>query len=235
MTVTSVGGTYSPQDGSMTRGSSYSSGSGFSSASIGALAAGPVGALAGAALDYGLNSISANSANKKAKKNAMTQFWMQNYFMDKQNEYNKPINQMKRLEEAGLNKNLVYDNGTATIASASASGGADAEVFKNTSELGYAASLQQAMALARADAEIRNINANTQRTITQTDMDVGNYELNQAILRARDYSLRQQGYRTQLDNRFYDMLNNLTGESGGAGTNATLKLIGTLAQILSRR
>lgn len=32
----------------------------------------------------------------------------------RQNEYNLPINQMKRLREAGLNPNLVYGNGTVT-------------------------------------------------------------------------------------------------------------------------
>lgn len=224
MTVTSIGGMVS--------------GARSSSAGLGTMAgslAGPAGMLAGAALDYGLGSISANSANKKAKRNAMTQFWMQNYFMDKQNEYNKPINQMKRLEEAGLNKNLVYDNGTATIASATPSGGTDAEVFKNNTEFGFKASLEQAIAIAQADAQIRNINANTARTITQTEMDVGNYALEQALLRSRDYSLRQQGYRHQLDNKFFDKLNELTGESGGAGVNTFLKSIGLLAQVLSHR
>lgn len=88
-----------------------------------AAAAALIGGAVQTGLDY-LTTSRANSASSKASsKSAWLNFAMQNYFMDKQNEYNKPINQMKRLEEAGLNPNLVYGNGNAVMASASPSGG----------------------------------------------------------------------------------------------------------------
>lgn len=68
-------------------------------------------------LSTGLSNMSANNATKKAYKYNM---WMWNA----QNEYNLPINQMKRLREADLNPNLVYGHGTSTLASTPSSVGA---------------------------------------------------------------------------------------------------------------
>ena len=42
--------------------------------------------------------------------------------MDYQNEYNLPINQISRMEQAGLNPNLIYGNGGSAVMSASPSG-----------------------------------------------------------------------------------------------------------------
>lgn len=53
--------------------------------------------------------------NRKAAKK---QFGYTRALMDYENEYNTPKNQMERLDEAGLNPNLVYGNGGTTIASA---------------------------------------------------------------------------------------------------------------------
>lgn len=79
---------------------------------MGALAQG-----AGALTQAGANAFFTGQANKKARKftehmynrqraDALADFHMQN-------EYNSPAAQMKRLKDAGLNPNLVYDNGAA--------------------------------------------------------------------------------------------------------------------------
>lgn len=122
----------------------------------------PAAAGAQSLIDFGLNSVLANSANKKSKRSAMASFWMQNYFMDKQNEYNKPINQMARLREAGLNPNLVYGNANAVIASASPSGGVEADVTPATGHfdvLGKLAMLQQ---MKQQEANIKETEARTE-------------------------------------------------------------------------
>lgn len=187
------------------------------------------------ALDYAFGSISANSAQKKAKRNAMTQFWMQNYFMDKQNEYNKPVNQIKRLVEANLNPGLLYGSKGVDLMSASPSGGAMAPVVRNTEDLGLQAAIGQAQSVMETQARIDNINAQTARTITQTDIDVLAYGLKHGLTNAQIASLSQNTKRTQLDNDFYEFINQTTGVSGGAGTN-TLKVIGGLAaQLLAGR
>lgn len=63
-------------------------------------------------------------SNQYSKAAASKQFERELYLMDKQfdndlemwnkqNEYNSPANQMKRLQDAGLNPNLMYSNGNA--------------------------------------------------------------------------------------------------------------------------
>lgn len=190
---------------------------------------------ASGALDYAFGSISANSANKKAKRNAMTQFWMQNYFMDKMNEYNKPVNQIKRLVEANLNPGLLYGSKGVELMSASPAGGAMAPVTRNTEDLGLQAAIGQAQSVMETQARIDNINAQTARTITQTDIDVLAYGLKQGLTDAQIKSLTQNTKRVQLDNDFYEFINQITGVSGGAGSNALKVLGGIAATLLSGR
>lgn len=77
----------------------------------------PIAAIgaAGSLLQTGANAFFTGRANKKTREwnekmynlqraNALADWQMQNY-------YNSPVQQMKRLMEAGLNPNLVYDNG----------------------------------------------------------------------------------------------------------------------------
>lgn len=60
--------------------------------------------------DIGMNVWDNYNSRKAAKKqyNYQMAFWQAN------NDYNSPNSQMQRLEEAGLNPNLVYGNGAAT-------------------------------------------------------------------------------------------------------------------------
>lgn len=63
----------------------------------------PVTDLIGGQLDYTRSKKMATTANRR-----QWEFWQAN------NDYNSPASQMQRLEEAGLNPNLVYGNGAAT-------------------------------------------------------------------------------------------------------------------------
>ena len=59
--------------------------------------------------------------NANAERLADKQFQQSIYLQDKQNAYNAPSAQMQRLQQAGLNPNLVYASGNAVMPSATAS------------------------------------------------------------------------------------------------------------------
>ena len=78
--------------------------------------------LLGGLLSSGISYHQANRLMKKQQEwNRQQAEWqnqvnVQNWQM--QNEYNTPSNQMKRLQEAGLNPNLIYGNGSASTGNA---------------------------------------------------------------------------------------------------------------------
>lgn len=197
------------------------------SLTAGAAAVGAAGSL----LNTGLSSVFSNSANKKSKNAALTQFWMQNYFMDKQNEYNKPINQMARLREAGLNPNLVYGNGVGSLESASPSGGAMAKV--TPARVSDFDALQLMMAGQQYEQNEKNIERtefDIKNTANQIWLDQKNMELKEKLVAAQVFNMLETGKRTKFDNDFYQMLNQLSGSSGGAGVNF-LKTVADIARI----
>lgn len=117
-------------------------------------------------IDAGANVVMANSANAKSKRAAsraaILDYVLTNQLMDKQNEYNKPINQMARLREAGLNPNLVYGDGGATMASASGSVNVGAsDVTPATGSLGVLSKMQIINAMKQQDANIAETEART--------------------------------------------------------------------------
>lgn len=75
---------------------------------------------AGAVLQQGANAYSVGRMNRKNRKFAENMYWTErnNALEDwtRTNEYNSPVEQMKRLKAAGLNPNLVYGNGVITEA-----------------------------------------------------------------------------------------------------------------------
>lgn len=76
---------------------------------------------AGAQLVGGLvNAISSGQQNKKSRQFAEQMYQRQHAdnlaFWNMQNDYNNPASQMKRLQEAGLNPNLVYGQGSGGAA-----------------------------------------------------------------------------------------------------------------------
>lgn len=96
--------------------------------SIGSVFGGSAGGFLGGIGDFLGDGILANSANAKAKRQANFAFLRQKQLIDEANEYNKPVNQMARLDEAGLNPNLVYENGAQTL-SANIGAPAQAKTF----------------------------------------------------------------------------------------------------------
>lgn len=150
--------------------------------SLGGLVGGAIGSLfgpTGTAVGYGIGD-AANSAyesnrqdslNKQAfnrQNSAQWAFWHAN------NDYNSPASQMQRLEEAGLNPNLVYGNGAAThqatMATAGKSGAAGFNL--NTAPLTefYQLENMEAQNLlllaqrAKVDAEVDAIRASIPKT-----------------------------------------------------------------------
>lgn len=79
------------------------------------------------------------------------------------NEYNKPINQMARLEEAGINPHLAYANGQPMNVSNAPANTPNQEAPKMHMDFG---AMLQAL---RTKAEIDNINADTAQKSAQTE------------------------------------------------------------------
>lgn len=67
-------------------------------------------------LSGGINTWNTLLNNRAQEKMQKKNFHNEVELWKMQNEYNKPINQMERLKEAGLNPNLVYSNGATTTA-----------------------------------------------------------------------------------------------------------------------
>lgn len=203
----------------------------------GEAAVNPYAAAGSSILDFAGNSIMANSANAKSKRAVLTQFAMQNYFMDKQNEYNKPINQMARLREAGLNPNLVYGNGNAIIASSGASGGAMANITPSSGEFDVLGKMSIQKAMEKENAQIDNIEANTD-SVTQ-DIDNKKQELElKKVLGAVDVALKKAQIRAvdansvnqEQNNAFYQYLGEILGND--KGSNAETKALSGIGKFL---
>lgn len=125
-----------------------------------------IGGAASSAMDFIGNNIMANSANAKSKRAAAAQAALNYHYttmlMDKQNEYNKPINQMARLREAGLNPNLVYGDGGATMASATGSMSVgQADVTPSSGTLNVLGKMQMLNTMKQQDANIKETEART--------------------------------------------------------------------------
>lgn len=127
---------------------------------------------AGQSAFSGIMSNSANAKSKRAtNRAAMMNFLMANYFMDKQNEYNKPVNQMARLREAGLNPNLVYGDGGATMASASGSSSVGAsDVTPASGSFNVLGKMQILKSMKQQDANIAETEARTQAIDDNTEL-----------------------------------------------------------------
>lgn len=74
----------------------------------------PAGGFAGGVADTALGGVIGNYFTQKQNKQL---YGYQKALFDYQAEYNSPVNQMARLREAGLNPNLVYENGAASLTS----------------------------------------------------------------------------------------------------------------------
>lgn len=96
----------------------------------------------GSGVQFGFNYLASQLSNKQAQENA--KYWA---------NYNSPVNQMQRLREAGLNPNLVYDNG----ANAQFAGNTDAPKIDGI-KTNYLSALE--VANLKADLAQKQANAN---------------------------------------------------------------------------
>ena len=118
---------------------------------------GAVSGLAG----IGSSALGANaSANQQASANKWN-LLMQMY----QNDYNKPINQMKRLKEAGLNPNLVYGQSATGVAGQAVAG--KGYVGRRHESPDLSADI---LGLIGQYQNIQNMEADRQRTEEQTSL-----------------------------------------------------------------
>lgn len=138
-------------------------------------------ALAGSAV----SAVSANRANRRTiasnKDLALKEFAHNREMFDLQNEYNHPANVMSRLQQAGLNPNLIYGSGQAVQASAPAPryNRPVVEYRNQVPDIAqavnvFAAQAANQMMLEKGQAEINAINANAsltkQKTLTESVM-----------------------------------------------------------------
>lgn len=155
---------------------------------------GAVSGLAG----IGTSVIGANaSANQQGSANKWN-LLMQMY----QNEYNKPVNQMKRLKEAGLNPNLVYGQSATGVAGQAVAG------------KGYVGRKQEAVNL-NADIlgligqyqNIQNLEADRQKTEEQTSVLAAQELESYARTEFSNWQkklVREQARQLQLSNDFIE-------------------------------
>lgn len=118
------------------------------------------------------NEISGNNAATTAFQRDLEKLGLEQDFAREmqQNEfdYNSPVNQVKMMREAGLNPNLMFGSGSATSSgSAGASPSSGSSAMAATSALGstvipgFNQAVSNAIIGRKTDAEVKNINADT--------------------------------------------------------------------------
>ena len=121
-------------------------------------------ALGGSALSAGSSLLGGMMNYSGSKKLMEKQYELNKRYFDYVSDYNSPVNQMKRLEEAGLNKNLVYANGADNTQSAVGSvGSSSANFFSGHNFMNDLASYQS---IVNQKATEENTKATTTKTLS---------------------------------------------------------------------
>lgn len=94
--------------------------------------------------------------NKANRELAEYSFDMQRQMIQEQNEYNSPVQQMTRYQQAGLNPNLIYGNGQASAGNQSEIARYQAPVM-HAPEIELGSMMTMGLQALRQEAEIRNI------------------------------------------------------------------------------
>lgn len=154
--------------------------------------------LAGAAglISSGINAASTARTNRRAEAFSREMFEKQGAreieYFDMQNRYNHPSSQMQRLQDAGLNPNLVYGSGAQQQAASISSKPAAQPTFK-APQVDLTSIAQQAMFIRQAEANIERTEAETaaiqSRTVDQDFKNSVNQHVGmEAIARASAFS-----------------------------------------------
>ena len=123
---------------------------------------------------------------------------------NRENEYNKPINQMARLKEAGLNPNLVYGNGAQSVSASSPR-----------------ASSAGAGGLSSLVSSILSI-ANVYHDLKQKDASTEQIKLNNAMLKKDLKYYDDYGFRPGTNDwiaRILGLVTNLGGDDSSLSSN----------------
>lgn len=216
-------------------------------ASAAGLSFGEMAGLAGlsGAINFGMGNYTTNQANNMSQANSIRQFIMQDYFMNKQNEYNKPVNQVKRLREANLNPALVYGSGGISNTSAGPSGGNQAQTFKNNASFDFLGKLSMALGMNKAAADIDKVNMETSSMGLANDIALANFGLKAALTAAQiEYmtkgtALRQNelDYYSSIDKALGRIMQHMGAvDEEASGTTKFVRNIGIpLLQMMARR
>jgi hypothetical protein len=124
-------------------------------------------------LDNATGLISNIITNRQNAKNQQKQNEFNLKMWHLNNQYNTPSAQMQRLQQAGLNPNLMYQNGTTGIsqgATSSASGSA-MQAFQPDFSSGVDSILSYQLQKQLTDAQVANIDAQTEKTKVGTQLD----------------------------------------------------------------
>lgn len=146
---------------------------------LGAVTGGLTGAV-GSLFGLGTEALS-NEMSKEDQKELMKyQFDLNQKGVENQRNYDKPINQMARLAEANLNPNLVYGSGSV-VGNTSSTPSASLGQARKT-ELSKYDQMAQQLTLAKAQADIKNVEADTRVKESQIPLN-----------QSREYQGWQQG------------------------------------------
>lgn len=153
------------------------------------------GAAAAAAVTQLGNYAITAAANKKQWKYQKQAMGLQDQYnrdlWDYQNAYNTPQKQMERLQEAGLNPRLIYNNGAANMGNAGPIQGLDVPTRQATKgEMPDAmfAYLQARQMDAQYKATVQNIEIMKQRAaLTETQTGLENLKLMREAARSKNY------------------------------------------------
>ena len=144
-------------------------------------------AVGAALVSGGFSTINGILGNIFAKKANQTQFDQTVKLWNMNNEYNKPINQISRLKEAGLNPNLMYNNSSSAVGNATAPAAPAAPNYQSplnrvAEELGTITQLK----LQQKELEGKNLDneqkaASIQSSLIQNDLMRQEYEQKNAM------------------------------------------------------
>lgn len=204
--------------------------------------------LAGAAIGAGISALGGlassalqNAAN--ANLDEENREW-QELMWNKNNEYNKPINQRKRLEEAGINPALAFSSGNTGVASSASTPNQHAPADFSALGSGFQGAAGMLLQGQSIEAQNRNLDADTeikaQIAMTQYARDMASLEesLSRGNLSKGQYYLVSEQLR-QLKDMFeltkahrYAEIENLSVQSD---LNRQLKLAKALEMELSSK
>ena len=169
------------------------------------LFSGLAAAVTGGLTDWGMSYLNRDTAVRQMSK----QLDYNKRYFDYVSDYNSPVNQMRRLEEAGLNKNLIYANGADNTQSAVGSvGSSSAKFFSGHNFMNDLASYQSIMNQQATEDNTKATTAKilsdawNNRQVALAQMDLYTQQV------AREYQqtrlLQSQAQAQEMDNAYSD-------------------------------